>query len=80
MSRHNVFYVGACSFDNPLGGSYRERTLTNKNLGRSLHCQKQEHLLNSSFYPQPLQKTVSHFNCKRRLSFSLPSYCSPGVH
>ena len=58
MSRHNVFYVGACSFDNPLGGSYLVRTLTNKNLGRNLHCQKQEHLLNSSFYPSPFKRQV----------------------
>ena len=52
------FYVGACSFLNPLGGSYRVRTLTNKNLGRSLHCQKQDHLLNSSFYPSPFKRQV----------------------
>ena len=30
MSRHNVFYVGACLYDNPLGGLYQVRTVTNQ--------------------------------------------------
>ena len=57
MSRH-VFLCRACSFDNPFGSSYHVRTLTKKNLVRSLHCQEQEHLLNSSFYPSPFKRQV----------------------
>ena len=30
MSGHNVFYVGACLYDNLLGGLYQVRTVTNQ--------------------------------------------------
>ena len=45
VSRHNVVYVEACSFDNPLGGFVPGTKLTNKILRRSLLCKSRNNRL-----------------------------------
>ena len=45
MSRHNVVYVEACSFDNPLGGFVPGTKSTNKILRRSLLCKSRNNRL-----------------------------------
>ena len=45
MSRHNVVYVEACSFDNPLGGFVPGTKSTNKILKRSLLCKSRKNRL-----------------------------------
>ena len=45
MSRHNVVYVEACSFDNPLGGFVPSTKSTNKILRRSLLCKSRNNRL-----------------------------------
>ena len=45
MSRHNVVYVEACSFDNPLGGFVPGTKSTNKILRWSLLCKSRNNRL-----------------------------------
>ena len=45
VSRHNVVYVEACSFDNPLGGFVPGTKSTNKILRRSLLCKSRNNRL-----------------------------------
>ena len=68
MSRHNVVYVEACSFDNPLGGFVPGTKSTNKILRRSLLCKSRNNRLIRPSIPRHSSGESSKYPIQAKLA------------